>query len=86
MAQSVGLTSFVNTRDRELVSVLEDKSRSLGSDPIPLYPRFVTLPTLPQAGGEIEKIAIAPHILATNLHISSVILPNVVSLYLRTIL
>ena len=45
MVQSVDLTLPLNTRDRELVSVLEDKRRAMGSNQRPLIARFVT-PTL----------------------------------------
>ena len=51
MVQSVGLTPRLTTRDngqvsgqKQLVSVPEDMSRALGSNPRPLDPRSVTLP------------------------------------------
>ena len=40
--QRAGLAPPLTTSDRELVSVLEDKSEALGSNPRPLSPRSVT--------------------------------------------
>ena len=49
-----GSQPSVNTRDRELVFVLEDRIEPGDLNPRPLTPQSVTLPTLPRVG--LKKI------------------------------
>ena len=57
MVQSVDLTLPLTTRDRKLVSVLEDEMRALSLNPRPLNPQSVTVPTLPRAGRRISHLS-----------------------------